>query len=31
MRETIIIGDKFTDLLCYSILEYEYKTEKNQV
>jgi len=31
MRETIIIGDKFTDLLCFSILEYEYKTEKNQV
>ncbi|MFH1699681.1 MAG: GNAT family protein [Candidatus Zixiibacteriota bacterium] len=26
MREAIIIGDKFTDLLCYSILEDEYKT-----
>ncbi|MCP4570470.1 MAG: GNAT family N-acetyltransferase [FCB group bacterium] len=25
MRETIIIGERFTDLLCYSILEHEYK------
>jgi len=31
MRETIIIGDRFTDLLCYSILEDEYQAEKNQV
>ena len=25
MRETIMTGDRFTDLLCYSILEDEYK------
>jgi RimJ/RimL family protein N-acetyltransferase len=28
MRETIIIGGKFTDLLRYSILEDEYRTER---
>ncbi len=31
MRETIIIGDKFTDLLCYSILEQEYRPYRNQI
>ncbi len=30
MRETIIIGKKFTDLLCYSILEDEFRTVKSQ-
>ena len=30
MRETIIIGNKFTDLLLYSILESEYKDLKRQ-
>jgi RimJ/RimL family protein N-acetyltransferase len=30
MRETIIIGDKYSDLLCFSILEDEYKARKNQ-
>jgi len=30
MRETIIIGDEYTDLLFYSILEDEVRTGKNQ-
>lgn len=30
MRETLIIGEKFTDLLCYSILENEYRAFESQ-